>query len=176
MSENVQLCLTTYVTNGTSLTMIFRRIFISLFCLLGAEIAAAAPRLFSTLAEAQVKGFVFYADGVTPAEGVPVRVYSLSEKRVLHETVTDEFGYYELPYLAPGRYWLAFNWMKLGLEMRTNGEGETQQPHDVIVVIPRGLATVSLSQLTALLVGTTLTQGAMMYEAEEIERPPIVSP
>jgi hypothetical protein len=138
---------------------------------------AKSQYVVTPIISGEVQGFVFYADGKTPAVEVPVRVYDIARREFIHETMTDEFGYYSLPRLEPGRYFLTFDWLKLEFEVLPNNLVQLQQPHDVIVIIPRGLATISLSQLSSLLFATTLTQGAMMYETwEEVERPIVVSP
>lgn len=139
--------------------------------------SAKSPYVVSPVTSAEVQGFVFYADGQTPAVDVPVRLYDIAHREFIYHTMTDDFGSYVLPRLEPGRYFLTFDWLKLELEVKPLGRGEVQQPHDVIVIIPRGLASLSISQLTSLLLATTLTQAATLYESPTIiERPPVVSP
>ncbi|MBU1693752.1 MAG: carboxypeptidase-like regulatory domain-containing protein [Verrucomicrobia bacterium] len=140
--------------------------------------AEAQPQyVVSPIISGEVQGFVFYADGETPAAEIPVRVYDINRREFIHETTTDEFGFYSLPRLEPGRYFLTFDWLKLEFEVLPHDVALLQQPHDVIVIIPRGLATISLANLSSLLFATTLTQGAARYETwEEVERPIVVSP
>lgn len=131
----------------------------------------------SPIVSGELQGFVFYADGETPAAEIPVRVYDIPRREFIHETITDDYGFYSLPRLEPGRYFLTFDWLKLEFEVLPKEGERLQQPHDVIVIIPRGLATVSLAQLSSLLFATTLTQAAARYETwEEVERPIVVSP
>lgn len=125
--------------------------------------------------QADIKGFVFYADGKTPAAKVPVRVWDVSRREFIFETETNDYGFYQLPHLEPGDYYLTFDWTRLRIMVVENGGGSVQQAHHVIVVIPRDVGFVALPQLTAVLFATTLTEKARQYE-EPPERPPVVSP
>jgi len=164
-----------------------------LLCIAGAWLSVATwsqaktDYVVSPLIAAELKGFVFYADGETPAAEVPVRVWDVNQRKFIYETTTDDFGAYFLPRLEPGRYFLTFDWLKLELEVLGNEATLIQQPHDVIVIIPRGLASVSINQMTSLLIATTLSQAAMGFSKEKPgtppgppppipPRPPVVSP
>ncbi|MFH0953724.1 MAG: hypothetical protein V1873_05300 [Verrucomicrobiota bacterium] len=135
------------------------------------SVATVQAGAFSRVITAEIQGLVFYSDGETPAADLPVRIWDIEKREFIYETRTDENGFYKLPKLEPGRYYVTFDWMKLELLVVEEKETAlTQQPHDVIVVIPRGVGFVSLTQLSTFLLASTMSQ----YSFEE--RPRIVSP
>lgn len=133
------------------------------------EAAAAMryePGAFSKVITAEVQGLVFYSDGETPATDLPVRIWDIEKREFIYEDMTDENGYFELPKLEPGRYFVTFDWMKIELLVVEKASVVAQQPHDIVVVIPRGLGFVSINQLTALLLASTMS----FYEFPPRER------
>ncbi len=138
-------------------------------------LAARTDAPVTKLPSAEIHGFVFYADGVTPAADVPVRVWDFERREFIYQTQTDENGRYTLPKLAPGKYYVTYDWMKLQVLVIENGAGIVQQPHDVVVVIPRGLGFMSVAQLNAFLTASTLTEMTLIYE-NDWQRPEVVSP
>jgi len=133
-----------------------------------------AEPLSSRVVAAEVRGFVFYADGETPAAGVPVRVWDVESRTFIHEVTTDRNGFYQLPRLESGVYYLTFDWTRIELVVVDAATGLAQQPHDVIAVIPRGVAFISIPNLTALLTLSTVTAAAPLFD--EIELEDVVSP
>ena len=131
--------------------------------------------IYSEVVSARVTGFVFYADGQTPAGDVPVRVWDIDKREFVFQTRTDPNGFYELPKLEPGKYYVTFDWVKLELVVTENSATMLQQPHDVIVIIPRGLAFMSITQINSILIASTMSEMALLYE-QEWERPDVVSP
>ena len=131
--------------------------------------------LYSQVVSSKVSGFVFYADGKTPAGDIPVRVWDIDKREFVFQTRTDPNGFYELPKLDPGKYFVTFDWMKLELVVTENSSTMLQQPHDVIVIIPRGLGFLSIGQLNSMLVASTMSEMALMYE-DQWKRPDVVSP
>lgn len=130
---------------------------------------------FSRVVSAEVRGYVFYADGETPASGVPVRIWDALMRQFIFETETDENGYFDFPKLEAGKYYVTFDWVKLELEVMDNRMPYVQQPHDIIVVIPRGTGFMPLVHLQSLLVASTISEIAVLYR-EKPKRPPVVSP
>lgn len=117
---------------------------------------------------ARVRGIVYYSDGRTPAEDVPVRVWDADRQEFIYETKTDERGLYKIPNLPPGRYYVTFNWTKVDLQVAQELAGPlAHQPHDIIVCIPRPAGFAPLNALLPLLTTPLLT---------DWERPPVVSP
>jgi len=131
--------------------------------------------IYSEVVSAKVTGFVFYADGQTPAGDVPVRVWDIDKREFVFQTRTDPNGFYELPKLDPGKYYVTFDWVKIELVVTENSATMLQQPHDVIVIIPRGLAFMSITQINSILIASTMSEMALLYE-QEWERPDVVSP
>ncbi len=84
----------------------------------------------------ELKGQVLYPDGKTPAAKVPVRVWSVKEKKFVHETGTDEKGRYSLPALKEGRYLLIFG-DRVSVELRVLPLA-TMAGRPLDVIIPRG--------------------------------------
>ncbi len=123
---------------------------------------------------ADVQGLVFYADGQTPAADVPIRIWDIEKREFIYSAQTDENGYFHLPKLEPGKYYVTFDWVKVEL-LVVEPVGGVQQPHDVVVVIPRGLGFMSLTHLSSLLVASTITESALLSEWN-FERPSVVSP
>lgn len=134
----------------------------------------SAP-IYSQVVSAKVSGFVFYSDGQTAAGDVPVRVWDIDKREFVFQTRTDPNGFYELPKLDPGKYFVSFDWMKLELIVTENSTEMLQQPHDVIVIIPRGLGFLAIGQLNSILVAATMSEMALLYEGQW-ERPDVVSP
>lgn len=132
------------------------------------------PAYFFKLVSADSSGFVFWSDGKTPAVGVPIRVWDLERREFVFETVTDENGAFQLPALAPGRYFVTFDVIRLDLDVVSPIPYAEQQPHDIIVVIPRGVASASFAQIYSWLMAGSLSEGALMYQMEKRES--IVSP
>lgn len=132
------------------------------------------PAYFYKIITAEAKGFVFWADGETAAIGVPVRLWDIQKRDFIFETTTDENGAFRLPVLEPGRYFVTFDTIRLDLEVLPRIPYAEQQPHDIIVVIPRGVASVPLTHLHSLLLATSISEGALIYRNED--RRTIVSP
>ena len=127
---------------------------------------------FSRVISAEVQGYVFYADGETPAEGVPVRVWDALTRQFIYETQTDGNGYFNFPKLEPGKYYVTFDWVKLELEVLESGLPYAQQPHDIIVIIPRGTGFMPSVHLQALLLASTISEAAMLYRNPPPFTPP----
>ncbi len=139
------------------------------------ECPASVERVgaFSRVISAEVHGYVFYADGETAAEGVPVRIWDSLTRRFIYETETDDQGSFSFPKLEPGKYFITFDWVKLELEVIDRSLPYAQQPHDVIVVIPRGAGFMPSVRLQMLLLAASISETALFYPPD---RPPIVSP
>jgi hypothetical protein len=152
--------------------------------LCGGDCPAAIERVgaFSRVISAEVQGYVYYADGETAAEGVPVRVWDALTREFIYETETDPDGHFNFPKLVPGKYYVTFDWVKLELEVLDKGLPYAQQPHDIIVIIPRGTGFMPMTHLHTLLLASTISEAALMYrepppnEPPEPPRPPVVSP
>lgn len=153
--------------------------------LFSAECTAAIERVgaFSRVISAEVRGYVFYADGETEAEGVPVRIWDALTREFIYETQTDAAGHFNFPKLEPGKYYVTFDWVKLELEVLDKGLPYAQQPHDIIVIIPRGTGFMPMVHLHTLLLASTISEAALIYrnpepnkKPPEPPRPPIVSP
>jgi hypothetical protein len=138
-----------------------------------AQAARTEGGAMSRVVSAEVRGFVFYSDGQTPAANTPVRVWDFQRREFIYETTTDDEGYFNLPKLQEGRYYVTFDWMKLELQVQGNTATFAQQPHDIIVIIPRGMGFMSFNQLTSLLLASLLSNAAIQ---NQWERPKIVSP
>jgi len=136
--------------------------------------AAASPSRFYRVFTAEAQGFVFYSDGLTPAVEVPVRIWDLDQRKFVYETFTDEFGAFQLPKLGPGQYFVTFDTLKLDLAVADLIGPVAQQPHDIIVILPRVTAAMPLMQLNAVLLASTISEGAYLYRNED--RQIIVSP
>jgi hypothetical protein len=138
---------------------------------LGAQVAPGNG--YSRLVTADVRGFVFYSDGTSPAARVPVRVWNIDTREFVLEAETNENGFYDLGDLEPGSYFVTFDWTKVKLTVVDRVGAAMQQPHDIIVVIPRSVGFVSANQLSSSLIAATLTESARRYEER---RPRVVSP
>ena len=166
----------------TAYTWILAAAFAGVLCT--AECPAAIERVgaFSRVISAEVQGYVYYADGETAAEGVPVRVWDALTREFIYETQTDRDGHFNFPKLVPGKYYVTFDWVKLELEVLDKGLPYAQQPHDIIVIIPRGTGFMPMTHLHTLLLASTISEAALMYrepppnEPPEPPRPPVVSP
>jgi len=128
---------------------------------------------FSQVISAEVRGYVYYADGETAAEGVPVRIWDALTREFIFETQTDADGYFSFPRMEPGKYYVTFDWVKLELEVLEKGLPYAQQPHDIIVIIPRGTGFMPMTHLHLLLLAAAISDAAIFYPPD---RPPVVSP
>ncbi len=122
--------------------------------LLAVEGETAAEVKYSSYLEVkpgELKGQVLYPEGKTPAAKVPVRVWSVEEKKFVHQTTTDEKGNYKLPALKPGRYLVIFG-DRVSVDLRVSKEIEgAVKPLNVI--IPRGQVFFAPGQMEVELVG-----------------------
>lgn len=150
--------------------------FLLALCLMAVTASAviSRPAYFYKIVTSETQGFVFWSDGKTPAIGVPVRLWDIEKREFVFETATDENGAFRLPALGPGRYFVTFDTIRLDLEVLPQIPYAQQQAHDIIVVIPRGVASVPLTQLQAILLAGTISEGALLYRNED--RKTIVSP
>lgn len=139
-----------------------------------ASAVVSRPAYFFKIVTSDAHGFVFWSDGKTPAIGVPIRLWDTEKRDFVFETATDENGAFRLPALEPGRYFVIFDTIRLDLEVLPQIPYAQQQTHDIIVVIPRGVASVPLTQLHAILLAGTISEGALLYRNED--RRTIVSP
>jgi hypothetical protein len=105
---------------------------------------------------------------------VPIRLWDIQKRDFIFETTTDEHGAFRLPMLEPGRYFVTFDTIRLDLEVLPRIPYAEQQVHDIIVVIPQGVASVPLTQLHAVLLAGSISEGALLYRNED--RRTVVSP
>lgn len=145
-------------------------------CILGGTlpVMAAARYPFYNVFAAESFGFVFYADGQTPAVEVPVRVWDLKERKFIYETLTGKDGSFQLPKFEPGQYYVTFDTLRLDLAVAPIDEAKAQQPHDIVVILPRVATAMPLFHLNAILMASTLSEGALLYRNEN--RRDVVSP
>ena len=81
-------------------------------------------------------GKVLYTDGKTPAAGVAVRVWSVTEGEFVHNTTTDKKGEYKLPKLEADRYLVVYG-DRVRVDLRVDEKAELS-PQPLNVIIPRG--------------------------------------
>lgn len=122
--------------------------------------AADPPKLTAqkpvvTSATSELSGKVMYSDAKTPASKVPVRVWSVTEKKFVVQTTTDENGNYTIPKLQPGRYVGVFG-DRVRVDIQIVSAKEPMMKF-LNVIIPRGAPTVTVEQLAAELA----TEGAI---------------
>ncbi len=140
----------------------------------GAAPVSDSSLVLTKVFRSQIRGFVFYTDGETPASKVPVRAWDVEQRKFVAETTTDDNGFFELPELPPGEYYITFDWTRLRIEVEENKPGNVvQQAHHVIVVIPRDVAFISIPQLSSVLLATSVSEVARRTEEE---RPKLISP
>lgn len=148
---------------------------LALFILaIDAAARVAAPAYFYKVVTAEAQGFVFFADAETPAARVPVRLWDTRQRDFIYETFTNDDGSFELPQLNPGRYYVTFDTITLELEVVPKIAMLEQQPHEIIVIIPRGTASMPLVHLNGILIASTISEGALLYKNEK--RQDVVSP
>ena len=99
----------------------------------------------------ELRGQVLYPDGKTPAAKVSVRVWSVEQKKFVHETVTDEKGNYTLPRLAAGRYLVVFG-DRVSVDLRVV-ETASMVGKPLNVIIPHGQVFFSPEEMQAELAG-----------------------
>ncbi len=112
---------------------------------------------------APLSGQVLFPDATSPAGGVPVRMWSVAERRFIYETVTDAEGAYSLPAVGPGRYWLVFG-DKVTVDVEVSEEGK-DAPKTFTVIIPRGsvaLARMPAERWAAVLEATAAPEGGSL--------------
>lgn len=122
--------------------------------LLAAEGGTAAEVTYSRYLEVkpgELGGQVLYPDGRTPAAKVPVRVWSVQEKKFVYQTTTDEKGHYTVPKLAPGRYLVLFG-DRVSVDLRVV-ETATFAGKPLNVIIPRGRVFLAPEELELELAG-----------------------
>lgn len=84
----------------------------------------------------EFSGKVLYTDGKTAAADVPVRVWSTTQKKFVHETTTDKKGEYKLPKLAADKYLVVYG-DRVRVDLRVDEKAELS-PQPLNVIIPRG--------------------------------------
>ncbi|MDA1087238.1 MAG: hypothetical protein O2901_09520, partial [Verrucomicrobia bacterium] len=137
--------------------------------------AQARQYSLKTVSE-RITGFVYYTDGETPAEDVLVRVWNVKTGDVIHETRTDEIGFYELPKLELGDYMVTFDRIRLDLEIVGREAAVVQHPHNIVVVIPRAFPWTSPVALTSYLLPTAVIIGEPLIRAGEEDQKIFVIP
>jgi hypothetical protein len=120
--------------------------------LFGEGEAPAAPYSQSlTIKPGSLTGQVLYPDGETPAANVPIRVWSVVDKKFIYEGTTDEKGMYRIPALGPGQY-VVIAGDRVRVEVVVSDAASTTgKPLNII--IPRGKAFFSTQELEAELAG-----------------------
>jgi len=71
--------------------------------LLAAEDSAKLSQVVTSTYQ-ELHGKVLYPDGKTPANVVSVKVERVADKKIIHQTATNDKGAYKLPRLDPGKY------------------------------------------------------------------------
>lgn len=91
------------------------------------------------LLEEDIVGLAVYPDGETPAEDVPVRVWSVDRKEMIYRSRTDENGNFRIPRLESGQNYLFVGRVRINLKIFKPEAGAAHQYHDIVMVVSRGM-------------------------------------
>ena len=105
-------------------------------------LAARAPDL--SVLPAELRGVVLNADGRTPVEGLPVRVWDATTEKVIFKTRTDRSGVFDIPELKEGDQYITVGSVRIDMRLLTARAGITPQPHGLVIVVPRRLGAAPI--------------------------------
>ncbi len=100
--------------------------------------SASRYAAFVSVKPGALTGRIAYADGKAPAAKVPVRLWSVEQKKFLHQAATDAQGAFSLPELVAGRYLLVCA-DRVFVDLRVDPQATLAGGLNVI--IPRGDGT-----------------------------------
>ena len=119
---------------------------VALFGPLAHSVIGAEYRHYYETISSEITGFVLFSDGKTPANDVPIRLWSFAQEKYVYETETDDDGFYKLPKLPIGTYQLEFDRIRVELrilEDRPDLIVSSGHSHDIVVVIPRPIVVLN---------------------------------
>ena len=93
---------------------------------------------FLRMKPGKLSGKVFYTDGKTAAADISVKVTNKASGEVVHSSVTDKKGLYQLPELPAGEYSIVYG-NRVSVELRVEANGPKHEL-PLNVIIPRGKA------------------------------------
>ena len=91
----------------------------------------------------ELRGVVLFSDGRTPVTKFDVKVWDAARERYVYKTRTDSGGNFRIPGLNAGRFYLIVGRMTIDLEFLMRAAQERQQPHDIIIALPRPFLVAS---------------------------------
>lgn len=89
-----------------------------------------------SVAPSEIHGVVLFPDGITPVAKFEVKVWDAKRERYIFKTKTDGEGNFSVPSPGLGRFYLIVGRLTIDLELLSAG-GDEDQPHDIIIAIPR---------------------------------------
>ena len=135
------------------------------------EAAAARHGSFLWAKPGGLSGKVVFSDGKSPAKFVPVRIWSTTKKKFVHNTITDKEGAYKLPKLASDNYLAVFG-DRVCVDLRVD-EKATSGTQSLKVVIPRGRVLAAPGTNTAVGVAASSTS-AYYYDRDALMKALII--
>ena len=115
---------------------------------------------FLSVKPGPLSGRVLYPDGKTPAAKAPVRVWSVDQKKFVHQTTTDEKGNYKFPALKPGRYLVIFG-DRVSVDLRV-AETAKFGGKPLNIIIPRGQVFFAPEEMQVELLGEGEGKGKLL--------------
>ncbi len=94
---------------------------------------------------AELRGVVLFSDGYTPVTRFDVKVWDALREKYVYKTKTDAEGNFRIPAFGAGRFYLIVGRMTLDLEFLKKTVEEGQQPHEIIIAMPRPFLVASPS-------------------------------
>ncbi len=109
---------------------------------------------------AAVTGFILYSDGETPATRRPVRVWDIDKEKFVFETESDDFGMYRIPKLERGQYTIYYDRVRTHMNILDSETVTSLHSHNIIVVLPVNIGSVSFFQMQTILFNGGLVSSA----------------
>ncbi len=134
----------------------------------GQQVGIVRYRQFAQARPGEVTGRALFPDLKTPAAKATVRVWNVGKREFVHTGSTDDGGFYRLPALEPGRYFVIFG-DRVNVDLRVVRDPEVEGG-PLNVIIPRGrtvFARMEPAQRSAVLSVLAATEDEGAEEAAE---------
>jgi hypothetical protein len=110
------------------------------------------------LVSKNIVGVVLFPDGETPVESLPIRVWDIDNRKMVHKSKTDADGVFRIPQTDVQRCYIFVGKVKIDTRMLAKNTGTLQQTHNIVVVLSRPMLIAGHSKIFDVIIAPVLMQ------------------
>lgn len=110
------------------------------------------------LVSESIVGVVLFPDGETPVQNLPIRVWDIDSKKMIHKSSTDADGIFRIPKTNAQRCHIFVGKVQIDTRMLSERAGTVQQSHNIVVVLSRPFLIANHSKLLDVIIAPLIMQ------------------